>query len=659
MKTISSSLPILLAVVCAANVHAATGPNVAITSPSSGFSTTLSNITVQGTSSGVSAAVSSVKVNFVAATSTNGFTNWTATVPLGFGSSALTATATDANGNETTTAPVIVTTTATPTYNPLVIPDTLKGSNFNLALSQTTKQFRSGAATTTYRYNSALFWGPTLIMNKGDLVQLNVTNNLIDTTTTHWHGFHIPAIMDGGPHQTIPPGTTWSPMFYVQNEAATYWYHPHLHEKTQEQLTRGAGGMIIIRDAQEAALALPRTYGVDDLPLALTSRRFLATGPNANQFVTVNSAYGDYMLVNGTLNPQVTLPKQYVRLRLLNAEIERSYNLGFSDNRTFHVIATDGGLVNAPIAVTRVVLAVGERTEILVNLTGDTVGAALDLKAYNSGQTPDFPGGEPGTTGQFGSLLNNTTFNVLRINVGAQTANPITTLPAVLKTNVFWTMADVTNSRTVSITGGFPGSATPLFTFDNLLFSPTVFNQTVNFNAVEKWTINNVSGFSHSFHIHDIQFNLISRTGGSNSGLKSFEAGWKDTLFVGRNQAVSFIAKYDGFASPSNPFMYHCHFSNHEDEGLMGQFLVVNNAVEDLAIASFTRNGTNGNISFQFRSTPGTTYTVQYSTTLTTGSWIDIGSVTSDGSSASFVDSNTARLAHPRGFYRMTIPTIP
>jgi len=96
-------------------------------------------------------------------------------------------------------------------------------------------------------------------MNKGDLVQMNVTNNLADTTMTHWHGFHIPAAMDGGPHQTVAPGATWRPSFVVMNNAATYWYHPHMHEKTFDQLTMGAGELIIIKDPQEAALALPRT----------------------------------------------------------------------------------------------------------------------------------------------------------------------------------------------------------------------------------------------------------------------------------------------------------------------------------------------------------------------------------------------------------------
>ena len=636
----------------------ATAPDVAITSPATSTTTATNSITISGTSSDAISGISSVTLNGVTATTTNGFATWSLSVPLGFGTNGITAVATDGAGNVATTAPVRVTLTATQTYNPLIIPEVISGTTFDLNLHVTSKQFLSGAATNTYAYNNMLFWGPTLIMNKGDWVQMNVTNNLADTTTTHWHGFHIPAIMDGGPHQTIPAGSTWKPSFKVDNNAGTYWYHPHLHEFTQTQLTYGAGGMIIIRDPEEAALNLPRTYGVDDIPLALTSRRF-----SSNQFVGVGSEYGDSMVVNGVLNPQVSLPKQYVRLRVLNAEMERSYNLGITTStgadRTFFVISTDGGLVSAPIAVTRVTLAVGERAEILVDLTGDTVGTSFDLKAYNSGQANDFPGGEAASSGQFGSALNNTTFNLLHVNVVAATANPVTTRPTTLKTQTFWTDADVTNSRTVTITGGFPNSATPLFTFDNTSFSPTVFNQNLNLNAVEKWTITNSSGFSHSFHIHDIQFILTSRTGGNNSGIKTYEQGWKDTLYVGQNQSVSFIAKFDGFASNTNPFMYHCHFSSHEDTGLMGQFLVKNNAVEDLAIASFTRIGNNSQVSLQFKSTVGTTYALQYSADMTTSSWVDIGSVTSDGTSANFAETDANRLSQSRGFYRVTIPAIP
>ena len=90
----------------------------------------------------------------------------------------------------------------------------------------------------------------------------------------------------------------------------------------------------------------------------------------------------------------------------------------------------------------------------------------------------------------------------------------------------------------------------------------------------------------------------------------------------------------------------------------MGQFLVQNNAVEDLAISSFTRLGSNPNINLQFQATPGTTYSVQYSPDMTTNSWIEVGSVTSNGTSASFIETDSNRLSLARGFYRVAIPVI-
>lgn len=451
-------------------------------------------------------------------------------------------------------------------YNPLWIPDTLSGTNFNLALVDTFAQLRPGNQTITAGVNNK-FWGPTLFINKGDTVHMNVHNYLNDSTTVHWHGMHLPAVMDGGPHQVIPPGTIWQPYWKVTNNAATYWYHPHLHEMTQEQMTKGLGGFIIVRDSQEAALNLPRTYGVDDIPLMLTSRRYDAS----NAFVTTNCSYGDYMLTNGTPDAQVSLPKQYVRLRILNAEMERAYNLGFSDNRTFYIIATDGGLVNAPVPVTRVILAVGERIEILVNFQNDSVGTSLDLKAYNSGFSLGFPGGEPATSGQFGSLLNNTIFPVLHINVAAATGNAITTLPATLANNTYWTAGDATVSRTITVTGGIPGQPQNPFGFDNTHFSFNTINQTVNLNSIEKWTITNSNVFGHTFHIHDVEFKLVSRSTGP---VSAYEQGWKDVLYLPINSSATFVARFDDYADTIHPFMYHCHFGPHEDGGMMGQFIV-------------------------------------------------------------------------------------
>ena len=482
-------------------------------------------------------------------------------------------------------------------YNNLVIPEAYYGTvgpngrTFNLTIKDTIKQFKTGNPTVTGSYSSPNqknnFWGPTLIMNKDEVVHMNVTNSLNEATTVHWHGSHLPAIMDGGPHQVVAVGALWQPFWSVKNQAATLWYHPHMHATTQAQLTKGIGGFMIVKDAAEAALAIPRTYGVDDNPLALSSRRFLSTTNAMASFLSDN--YGDYAMVNGTLNPQVSLPKQVVRLRFLNAEVQRAYNIGFSDNRTFYVIANDGGLLEIPIPVTRLPLSTGERVEILVDLSGSAIGSSLDLKAYNTtaeitaltpGQNPfGWPGLEGNPTNPTGGhgplnggLLNNTTFTFLHINIAAATTTPITAIPTSLITNTYWTPANVTNSRTITVSGGQGGTA---FGLDNVFYSDALVPKTVALDAYEKWTIVNNNIFGHTFHLHDVAFKVISRSGGNiGTTLRAYEQGWKDSIWLPIGGTVVFIAKFDDYADSTWPYMYHCHALTHEDEGMMGQFVV-------------------------------------------------------------------------------------
>jgi len=412
-------------------------------------------------------------------------------------------------------------------------------------------------------------------MTKGATARMQVNNTLAEETTTHWHGMLVPGTVDGGPHQIVAAGATWlTDTFTVKNNAATYWYHPHLHGLTQKQLTLGAGGFIIVQDSAESALKLPRTYGVDDIPLILTSRRFTTISGVANQFQYTTTAYGDYMLTNGIMNAQATLPKQFVRLRILNGETERDYNLGFGDGRTFYVIGNDGGLLSAPVSVTRLIMAPGERYEILVDLTSDTVGSAVYLNSYNGageGLSFGYAGLENATSGEFGSLLNYKTFNVLQINVIAATSNAVTSLPATLVSSSYPSAAGASKTRSLNITSTAPSAP---FTFDGVGFSMTTINQTLSLGATESWTVNGGNVFSHSFHIHGVQFKIVARNG-NGSNVNAYESGWKDTFYLPLGGTVTFVAKYDESANSSYPFMYHCHMTNHEDAGLMGQFTVL------------------------------------------------------------------------------------
>ena len=464
-------------------------------------------------------------------------------------------------------------------YNNMWIPDTLSGTNFNLTIKDTFAQIvNKGQQTITGGINGK-FWGPTLFVKKGDEVHMNVTNKLNDSTTIHWHGMHLPAVMDGGPHQIIPPNTTWKPYWKITNDAATYWYHPHLHEMTMEQITKGIGGLLIVRDSIESALALPRKYGVDDIPLVLTDRDF----STSNQFTVV--PYGDSMLTNMTLRAQYNVPAQVVRFRVLNAAIERSFNLGLSDGRTFYVIASDGGLLKAPVAVTKYLLHAGERIEILVNCTGQA-GTTLDLKAYSSLLGGSIPGGESFPNGPVASFLGHKDFNILHMNIGAQSANPITSIPTALTTLNLLNTANATVTRKLTISDS-TGVTNPTilgpnaFIINHKLFKMDYNEYNVPLGNTEIWEITSTSGFGHPFHIHDVEFNIISVNG---AAPEAAQAGWKDVVFIpgrtggpgggGTANAVKFIARFDDYADAQHPFMYHCHISLHEDEGMMGQFIV-------------------------------------------------------------------------------------
>ncbi|HQX31739.1 MAG TPA: multicopper oxidase domain-containing protein, partial [Flavobacteriales bacterium] len=307
---------------------------------------------------------------------------------------------------------------------PMAIPPALDTDTFFLDVGEHQHQFYPGVTTTTFGVNGP-YLGPTLIMHQGDSSWFRVTNNLPQVTNMHWHGMHVPGIVDGGPPREILTGESWDLKYKVVNPAGTYWYHPHPHMITGTQATMGIAGMIIVQDAEEAALDLPRTYGTDDFPVVVQDRRFLGNG---NFSI---GPYGDSVLVNGTPHAYLECPAQVVRLRILNGSNARVYQLGFEDGRTFQVIAGDGGLLNAPVELDRISVSNGERWEVLLDLSG-MEGDSLMLKSFGS----ELPSTVPGGTNLIweSSALNGIDFDVLRIRVTAPTADPVTSIPTSLGT---------------------------------------------------------------------------------------------------------------------------------------------------------------------------------------------------------------------------------
>jgi bilirubin oxidase len=418
--------------------------------------------------------------------------------------------------------------------------------------------------------------GPTLILNQGDFVNFSVTNQLAETTTVHWHGLHVSPENDGGPHTTIAANSTWSPSFTIMDKAATYWYHPHLHHFTDKHISKGIAGMIIVKDTDEAALNLPRTYGIDDFPLIIQTKDF-----DANNQIVVHSNSDDVIMVNATIDPFLNVPSQVVRYRVLNGSSQRAFNLGLDNNQPFHQIASDGGLLSSPVQLTRLLLAPGERAEILIDFSGMN-GETVYLKSYSSelqngiyGATNPGMGAGMTMNGYNPNPLNGSDFNIIQFTIITQSTNPITAIPSNLVTVTPIPAGNSNITRTLTftpVTMG-PNQLNGDFLINGSTMDLDVINYSVPLNNTEIWELTNQSAISHPFHIHDVQFNILTRNG---VAPPVNEQGRKDVVLVKPQETVRFIAKFEDFTSDTVPYMYHCHLLTHEDGGMMGQFIVTN-----------------------------------------------------------------------------------
>lgn len=458
---------------------------------------------------------------------------------------------------------------------PIPIPDTLSGNNITLTMHRDSVQFFPGQITQTLAFNQYSILGPTLILNNGQNKNITVNNQIGDTTNVHWHGLHVSPSNDGGPHTMIMDGMNWKPQFTVLDKASTYWYHPHFHGKTAEHAIKGAAGIIIVRDNDEAQLNLPRTYGVDDFPIIVQSAQL----DSNNQFMPFgmqdSTVFVNGVRANYGYSAYLNVPAQVVRLRLLNAAGERTFNFGLSGNMPLKIIGSDGGLLNAPVNATRIRVSPGERYEVLIDLTGMN-GQSVYLMSYGSelpsgiqgGPTMPMPPGSP----PMDSPLNGVDYNVLHLIVGNQTINPVTTIPASLVTVSPIPSAQSNITRAVDMTAVDMMAMDGPFYFNNQLFDMERIDYHIPINNTEIWELTNNTMVAHPFHIHDVQFYILDRDGNIPP---VYERGRKDVVLVKPNETVRFITKFETFTDTVTPYPFHCHILMHEDDGMMGQFLVV------------------------------------------------------------------------------------
>ncbi|WP_223701683.1 multicopper oxidase family protein [Sutcliffiella deserti] len=445
--------------------------------------------------------------------------------------------------------------------NPLRIPELLEPTIdsegrkvFDLTFNNGEVEFIDGKITKTWGI-SAPYLAPTLRAERGDEVVVNIKNDVNEPTTLHWHGMILPAEMDGGPHQLISPGKVWSPTWTISQPASTTWFHPHLHGETAEHVYRGAAGLFILDDKESNELNLPDDYGINDIPLIVQDKSFNNDGSMSNESKIFSNVgiLGDEILVNGTHSPNFEATTNLVRLRILNASTARVYNFEFDDKRTYQLIATDGGLVETPVEIESLLLSPGERAEIVVPIKpNDSVvlqSNSPDLESPFWSQR--YNGGDD-------------TFDILKI----QSGNDLTELPMIPSelVKIDWPLpSDVVETRHFELTGTslINGKEMDMNRVDEVVVAGTT----------EIWKLVNPREETyHNFHAHGIHFSVLDVNG---EEPPEYLKGWKDTVYLPPTGKVTVIARFESYVNHEVPYMFHCHILMHEDQGMMGQFIVV------------------------------------------------------------------------------------
>lgn len=436
---------------------------------------------------------------------------------------------------------------------PLFVPELLEGAlrsdgarGYRLTVREGGREFLPGAETPTLGYNGD-YLGPTLLLRRGERVAIEVDNTLSEPTTVHWHGAHLPAEADGGPRQPIAAGGGWTARFTVTQPAATLWYHPHMMGTTAEQVYRGLAGFILIED-DAAQAELPDEYGVDDVPLVFQERRFDADGRFRYRPAMPDIMHGyagNAMLVNGGIEPVFEARTRLLRLRLLNGSNSTVLRLSLGGEADFIQIGSDGGLLNAPLDRSEIVLSPGERVEVLLDLTGRE-GREIPLVTETH-------------MGERYTAMRIRTASRLRSN--GRIPGRLAQLPPP------GTAAGLDTRPFVMSTMG-PGGR---LTINGRSMDMGRIDERVRLGGAEIWEVSSVGmmmNTPHNFHVHGLQFRILSLNG---APAPDHLAGLKDTVLLWPGDRIRIRLEFRDY---TGIYMYHCHMLEHEDAGMMGQYEV-------------------------------------------------------------------------------------
>jgi FtsP/CotA-like multicopper oxidase with cupredoxin domain len=382
--------------------------------------------------------------------------------------------------------------------------------------------------------------GPVIAGRVGELLSIRLTNSIAEPTTIHWHGLRIPSAMDGtdATQRPVLPGESFEYRFRLP-DAGTFWYHPHANETVQ--LERGLYGALIVRGEEEPVVDRERILLLDDL--RLTRRGEIA--PPGGWLERHNGREGAVRLVNGRVDPTIEMAAgQTERWRIVNVANARYIRLSLG-GREFRIIGSDGGLLEAPVAATEVLLTPADRIELLVGPFEEGARLSLDSLPYDRGT------GRRKVERFASVVVGPAEPSVARVPDRLRHIEPLAHPSAIV-------------TRQVRLSGRTSLRRGVDFMIDGEMHHRA---DPVRVGELQVWDIVNETPIDHPFHLHGFFFQVLS-VNGSGPPYRS----WEDTVNVPPKGTVRIAWLPD---DRPGEWMYHCHILEHHAAGMMAHFQVV------------------------------------------------------------------------------------
>lgn len=431
---------------------------------------------------------------------------------------------------------------------------------------------RPGATTVGGLSAKLLTYGGSLLrVRAGDTLRLRFANGLTEPTNLHWHGLHVSPKADD-PFRVVAPGETVSVDYAVPKDASGLtWFHPHHHGMVAEQQFAGLSGAIVIESDLDELFSEAEEHVLLLRDLELDGGR-----PAPHTMADwMNGKEGSLLLVNGSIRPSLRAQKPWLRLRIVNAANARYYRLRL-ENHALGLIGTDGGYLERPVELEELLLAPGERADVIVRLEREGSyrlqalpydrGAMMMMSGSGSGNMGGMSdsGGMGGMGGQNQSAGTTTMgLGQSRLETLLSVAVPSGFKPRALPSSIATlpaldaTKADV--RRSITFTEQMMKAR---FFLNGRAFDPDRVDFTGKLNTLETWEIVNKSDMDHPFHLHVYPFQVLSR-----NGQPAPYRAWKDVVNLKKNDTVQLAVPLSDFTGKT---VYHCHVLEHEDRGMMG-----------------------------------------------------------------------------------------